>query len=46
MDEKDFIFVSKPLSKEEDKAFSDFLKNRGKKTVQKGNMSKFKKLSI
>ncbi len=28
MDEKDFVFVSKPLSDKEDKAFSEFLKTR------------------
>lgn len=41
IDEKDFIFVNKPLSKEEDKAFSDFLKGRRKKSLQKGKMRIF-----
>ncbi len=28
IDDKDFVFVNKPLSEKEGKAFSDFLKNR------------------
>ncbi len=28
MDDKDFVFVNKPLSKKEEKDFSDFLKSR------------------
>ena len=28
MDEKDFVFISKPLTEKEDKAFSEFLKIR------------------
>jgi hypothetical protein len=28
MDDKDFVFVSKPLSEKEEKEFSDFLKSR------------------
>lgn len=28
MDEKDFVFINKPLSAQEEKEFSDFLKNR------------------
>jgi hypothetical protein len=28
IDDKDFVFVNKPLSEKEEKAFSDFLKNR------------------
>ena len=28
IDEKDFVFVNKPLSEKEERAFSDFLKNR------------------
>lgn len=31
MDEKDFIFISKPLSGKEEKEFSDFLKARKEK---------------
>jgi hypothetical protein len=31
MDDKDFVFVNKPLSKKEEKEFSDFLKSRKKK---------------
>ncbi|MEP7111149.1 MAG: hypothetical protein ABI760_24345 [Ferruginibacter sp.] len=33
MDEKDFVFISKPLSDKEDKAFSEFLKNRKAKNL-------------
>ena len=28
MDDKDFVFVNKPLSDKEEKEFSDFLKSR------------------
>jgi len=28
MDEKDFVFLNKPLSDKEEKEFSDFLKSR------------------
>jgi len=28
MDDKDFVFVNKPLSQKEEKAFSDFLRTR------------------
>lgn len=28
IDDKDFVFVNKPLSKKEEKEFSDFLKTR------------------
>lgn len=34
MDDKDFVFVNKPLSKKEEKEFSDFLKSRKKKIRQ------------
>ncbi|MEP7228721.1 MAG: hypothetical protein ABI691_00635 [Ginsengibacter sp.] len=34
MDDKDFVFVNKPLSKKEEKEFSDFLKSRKKKRGQ------------
>jgi hypothetical protein len=33
IDDKDFIFINKGLSEKEDKAFSDFLKNRKTKTI-------------
>ncbi|WP_157280376.1 hypothetical protein [Pedobacter borealis] len=33
MDDKDFVFVNKPLTEKEDKEFSDFLKTRKKKSV-------------
>ena len=32
MDEKDFVFINHPLTAKEDKAFSEFLKARKKKT--------------
>ena len=32
MDDKDFVFVNKPLSDKEEKEFSDFLKLRKTKT--------------
>lgn len=31
MDDKDFVFVNKPLSDKEEKEFSDFLKSRKSK---------------
>lgn len=31
MDYKDFVFLNKPLTKKEEKDFSDFLKSRKKK---------------
>lgn len=34
MNEKDFVFVSKPLSEKEEKEFSDFLKSRKEKARQ------------
>lgn len=34
IDEKDFVFKNRPLTKKEDEAFSDFLKNKKKKTKQ------------
>ena len=34
MDEKDFVFINKPLNSKEEKAFSDFLKLRKTKTRQ------------
>jgi hypothetical protein len=32
MDDKDFVFINKPLSDKEEKEFSDFLKLRKKKS--------------
>lgn len=32
MDDKDFVFINKPLSDKEEKKFSDFLKSRKLKT--------------
>jgi hypothetical protein len=34
MDDKDFVFVSKPLSNKEEKQFTDFLKSRKTKARQ------------
>lgn len=34
MDDKDFVFINKPLSDLDDKAFSDFLKNRKAKSLR------------
>jgi len=38
MDEKDFVFINKPLNEKEEKEFSDFLKKKKLKT--KSKMSK------
>jgi len=35
IDERDFVFINKPLSEMEDKAFSNFLKTRKAKALQK-----------
>jgi len=35
MDEKDFVFLNKPLTEKEEKAFSDFLKSKRAKTGRK-----------
>ena len=37
MDDKDFVFVNRPLSDKEDKAFSDFLKAKTKQTREPKN---------
>ena len=42
MDDKDFVFVNKPLSDKEGKAFRDFLKARKTKAKQ---MRKSKKVN-
>ncbi len=42
MDEKDFVFVSKPLSDKEEKEFSDFLKLRKTKTRKTSTTKKAK----
>jgi hypothetical protein len=44
MDEKDFVFVNKPLSDEEEKAFSDFLKSRKTKAGRAREIHKQKRL--
>lgn len=40
MDDKDFVFVNKPLTEKEEKEFSDFLKLRKIKSVKKRNAKK------
>lgn len=35
MDDKDFVFINKPISKIEDQQFSEFLKSRKLKSVRK-----------
>ncbi|MEJ7684760.1 MAG: hypothetical protein WKG06_44325 [Segetibacter sp.] len=42
MDEKDFVFVNKPLSEKEEKEFSDFLRSR-KVKARRVRVSKDKK---
>jgi len=44
MDDKDFVFVKKALTKKEDKEFSDFLKSRKTKTKRARNTKKVKVL--
>ena len=44
MDDKDFVFVNKPLSNKVEKEFSDFLKSRKKKTRQTRGTKKEKVL--
>jgi hypothetical protein len=34
MDDKDFVFISKPTNDKDDKAFSDFLKSRKQKSLR------------
>ncbi len=43
MDDKDFVFVNKPLSKKEEKEFSEFLK-LGKKRRRQTRATKKKKV--
>lgn len=44
MDDKDFVFVNKPLSDKEEKEFSDFLKSRKTKVRSVGTTKKVKVL--
>lgn len=46
IDDKDFVFINKPLSKKDDKAFSDFLKKRKKKTLRAKRSKKSKNLQV
>lgn len=41
IDEKDFVFINRRLTKKEDEGFSDFLKNR-KKKIKKETRDKSK----
>ena len=42
MDEKDFVFLNKPLSEADEKDFSEFLKSRNVKLKQAQKPKKFK----
>ena len=44
MDDKDFVFINKPLNGKEEKEFSDFLKLRKVKTRQRSLIKKEKVL--
>ena len=44
MDDKDFVFVNKPLSDKEEKEFSDFLKSRKVKSRRAISIKKAKVL--
>jgi hypothetical protein len=46
MDDKDFVFVNKPLSDKEEKEFSDFLKSRKTKAKQLIEPKKKKNLQL
>ena len=45
MDDKDFVFVNKPLSEKEEKEFSEFLKLRKTKARRTPIIKKVKALS-
>lgn len=45
MDDKDFVFVNKPLSDKEEKSFSDFLKSRKTKAKKIRETKKKKQLA-
>ncbi len=45
MDEKDFVFVNKPLSEKEEKEFSEFLKSRTAKARRTRTAKKRKEIS-
>jgi len=44
MDDKDFVFVNKPLSDKKEKEFSEFLKSRKTKARRKKDTKKAKVL--
>ena len=44
MDDKDFVFINKPLSDNDHKSFSDFLKNRKAKSLLTTSNKKRKQL--
>ena len=45
MDDKDFIFLNKPLSESDEKVFSEFLKTRKTKARRTGATKKIKEVS-
>lgn len=42
MDDKDFVFINNPTNDEDDKAFTDFLKNRKMKPLPRKTNKKRK----
>ena len=42
MDDKDFVFLNRPVNRKEDEAFSEFLKNREKAKKNENNKTKDK----
>ena len=42
MDDKDFVFLNKEISQEEEKLFSDFLKSKKQSIPQKQTVRKIK----
>jgi hypothetical protein len=46
MDDKDFVFVSKPLSEKDEKEFSDFLKSRKARLKRTITSKKKKQLKL
>jgi hypothetical protein len=46
MDEKDFVFLNKEISKEEEKLFSDFLKSKKRPHLQNRTNRKVKNKAL
>lgn len=44
LDDKDFVFINKPLNEKDDKAFSDFLKARKEKSLRAKKKNQQKEL--